>query len=66
MDVELLAILTSIMKNKAAFNPKIAAILDKSLCQVPRQARGDNMGDKPVPTTPAPAEAPSAAGPSNV
>ena len=28
MDVEFLAILTSTIKNKAAFNPKVAAILD--------------------------------------
>ena len=55
MDVEFLAILTSIIKNKAAFNPKVAAILDKYF------AKFHDTDDEPVPVTPAPAAAPAAA-----
>ena len=60
MDVEVLAIITSIIKNKAAFNPKVATILDKYFAKF-----HDTPGDKPVPTSPAPAEAPSAARPAS-
>eukprot|EP00966_Prymnesium_polylepis_P184082 4266456-Prymnesium_polylepis.1 len=41
------------MKNKATFNPKVAAILDKYFAKF-----RDKAGDKPVPATPAPAAAP--------
>ena len=61
MNVEFLGTLTSIMKNKAAFNPKVAAILDKYFAKF-----HDKPGDQPVPTTPTATAAPSAAGPSNI
>ena len=62
MDKEFLAILTSIIKNKAAFKPKVAAILDRYF------AKFRDKNDVPPLLTPpsTPAPAPSAGpGPSN-
>ena len=60
MDEHFLAILTSIIKNKAAFNPKVAAILDKYYAKF-----HDHSDDKLAPPPSTPARTPSGAGPSS-
>ena len=60
MDPKFLGILVSIMKNKAAFNPPLAAIKQKYFAKFRGRAKGKDMAeDMPPPFTPAASSAAS-------